>query len=448
MPKSTSSKPKKFTKKYLFSLILITLLFSGGITIFNIENYKILALSSSEKKIKISLRDFIKNQENQIRRKKYKSYNFLDSKIQNSVENYIIGKTKFDKNFYNKLPNIPGSQIEQILEFQKQSSGNGELSLIINENRLTQYEDGQTGSEKIRYDLIWDIDKNEAISIDEYDNFGQKIDKNKITKNNSMEEDALQERAFYNKYNGNKKDIPKGEIDYRATIPKDFESQKKFFETKNNALLDSTIKTELQNNQFSYQNPLSINVRAGTSWDKNAAANYARSNAFEQFPLGYSNYEVNYQGGDCANYISQALIAGGLNKDYNYHDTNFKDWYFHWNNNQVGVESQRIASNTWIGASKNADHMYSMENTSPWYRIYPNNAAYILDIGDIIYINNWRGTYHVMMVTGATWRSDLGYWDALYSQHTDSYSNKSFTQGYNANSGDYFYGLKFYSQIW
>ena len=390
---------------------------------------------------KISLRDFIKNQENEVRNKKNKSYDFLGAEIQSSIENYIIGKTKFDPSFYNKLPNIPGVRIEQILEFQKQSSKNGELFLIVNENRLTQYEDGQTGNEKIKYDLIWNIEKNEAISIDEYDNFGQKIDKNKITKKNSLEEDNLRETAFYNKYDGNKKDIPKGEIDYRATIPKDFE-------TKNNALLDSTVNTEIQNNQLSYQNPLSINVNAGSIWDKNAAANYARSNAFEEYPTGYSNYGVNYQGGDCANYISQALIAGGLNKDYNYNDTNFKDWYFHWNNNQVGVESQRIASNTWIGASKNADHMYSMENTSPWYRIYPNNAAYILDIGDIIYINDWRSTYHVMMVTCATWRSDLGYWDALYSQHTINYSNKSFTQGYNDNTDKYFYDLKFYSQIW
>ena len=167
MPKTNLTEPTLFLKKYLSFLILVTVLFGGSITIFNSNNYKILAFgNNSEKKLKISLRDFIKNQENEIRNKQNKSYDFLGSEIQSSIENYIIGKTKFDPNFYNKLPNIPGGKIEQILEFQKQPSENGELSLIVNENRLTQYEDGQTGSEKIKYDLIWNVERNEAISID------------------------------------------------------------------------------------------------------------------------------------------------------------------------------------------------------------------------------------------------------------------------------------------
>ena len=50
MSKTNLTKPNLFTKKYLPFLILVTLLFGGGITIFNSNNYKILAFGNNSSK--------------------------------------------------------------------------------------------------------------------------------------------------------------------------------------------------------------------------------------------------------------------------------------------------------------------------------------------------------------------------------------------------------------
>ncbi len=423
------------------------------VSFIGINDFKVLAFDQSQAdKPALTLRESIEKQENAIRAKKYKDYPGIAKQTQESIENSIIDKTKSDPSFHNKLPNIPNAKFEQIIEFDESSIKNSDdiLSVVVFENRLVAYEDGQTGSEKIRYDLTWNTAKNEAVNLDEYDSFGQKIDKNLIKPQSpsNPEDDKAQEQAFYNRFGGNKV-APVGEVDYSSTIPKELQEQKKFFEKKINNLLNRKVQP-VESTQAVPLTKQAKQAKADNAWNGEIAAAYALDNARKDYPDGYSNYEASLigNGGDCTNFASQVLFAGGLKKDYGNNDTNLKDWYFHWDNN----DSARKESATWINASKNSDHMFQEENVSPWYRIYPNNAAQILDLGDIIYINDGKGTtHHAMIVTGARQMRSLGYWDALYSQHTSNIANKSFTEGYNStmadDPGSKFYGLKFKSPV-
>ena len=425
------------------------------LTNFNVHTQSVANKVQNNKQI--TLRQSLQKQTDEIRSRKNKKYTKFDDSIRNNIENYLIGKTRLDKTTYNQVVSIPGTTTEQIFEFDENNTKKSDNSLttVVYENRLNTNSDGQTSYEHLRYDLNWNTKTNNPISLDEYDISGQKIDKNKrAERQQSFEEDKAQEQEFYNKYGGNKKqnqlDEPIGLINKNESL----ETQKAKLKQKQEISLDSEIpeatRDNLDANSF---NPFSINVEVGSSWNRDVATNYARQNAYNDYPYGYSNYNVNNGGGDCTNFVSQALFAAGLNKDYNNYDTNLKDWYFHWDNNQVGNYNARRQSNTWINAGRSADHMYQREDTSPWYRIYPNNAAYILDIGDIVYINRGNGeTFHAMMITGAQWRSDLGYWDALYTQHTDNKLDWSFKNGYdntvNYDSGAKFYGLKIKNPVW
>ena len=422
------------------------------LTNFNVHSQVVSNKSQNTKRI--TLRQSLNQQNDEIRNRKNKKYTKFDEKIRSNIETYLIGKTRLDKTTYNQVVPIPGTTTEQIFEFDENNTKKSDTSLttVVYKNRLNTNSDGQTSYEHLRYDLNWNIKTNNPISIDEYDISGQIIDKNqKMERQQSSEEDKAQEQSFYNKYGGNKKqnqlDEPIGIINKYESL----ETQKAKLKEKQEIFLNSEApqapRDNVDANSF---NPFSINVEAGTSWNRDVASNYARQNAYNNYPYGYSNYYVSqpYQG-DCANFVSQALFAGGLNKDYNNYDTNLKDWYFHWDNNQVGNLNARRQSNTWINAGRSADHMYQREDTSPWYRIYPNNAAYTLDIGDIVYINRGNGeTFHVMMITGAQWRSDLGYWDALYTQHTTNKAYANFQLAYANNPNEKFYGLKIYNPVW
>lgn len=126
---------------------------------------------------------------------------------------------------------------------------------------------------------------------------------------------------------------------------------------------------------------LKTNAASGGTYDRNAASIYAMT--YASIPgndIWYNSNYFNYNGSgfsgngsDCSNFVSQAVFAGGIAKDYNNNNSSSKDWYFHWNYPWYGGR-EPVASTTWIRVVDQMNHMYYEENTGPWYQFKHNQS--------------------------------------------------------------------------
>lgn len=164
-------------------------------------------------------------------------------------------------------------------------------------------------------------------------------------------------------------------------------------------------------------------VEAG-SYNRNTAASYAYNNAYNDVPWS-SWYRAN--GGDCTNFVSNALQAGGWTETGKYFYTSNYAWYIDWNY-PPGY------SYTW-GAANN------------FYRFlfYSGRATSVsspdqLKIGDVVQMDGVNGQAadgtwdHTMMVTGINSRG------ALVSYHTPNTQNKQLQDIMNSNPKSRFMG--------
>jgi hypothetical protein len=147
-------------------------------------------------------------------------------------------------------------------------------------------------------------------------------------------------------------------------------------------------------------------VEAG-SYNRYAAASYAYNNALNDVPWS-SWYRNIPDGGDCTNFVSNALQAGGWQETGKYFYTSKYAWYIDWN-------IAPLYSFTWGGANN-------------FYRflLYSNRAISVsgpdqLQIGDVVQIDYQRdGIWdHTMIVTGQDSRG------LLMSYHTPDTRNKA-----------------------
>lgn len=370
-------------------------------------NYQILATFNSKSKIK---------------------YSDKVEKNRSNIELKIIEKQKTDSGLLNSR--FDKNNFESYFEYDEQNWNETESSITtpVKEIRKTLYPDGQFGIEALPINLEFDKKSGDFTKYQEYDLSGRVFDKNK-PKLSKIEEDKLVNQ-FLAKYKNNPKKV--SSETFSETVPKTSIAQREFFESKKNQSLSS--KLDLNNQSIAlFKNPFEVKVNAASTYDKYGAANYAR-----WWGTGWNTAYPKY-GSDCTNFASQATLAGGLKKDYNNNDTYSKDWY---------IDAYFSKSNTWSVATNYADHMYNHENTGPWQSINPSNAAYILDYGDLVFLNDSGGTHHVMMITGAYWASPDNRYHALYSQHTGDKSNADFDAGYYNSPGNVFWGLNIYGNVW
>lgn len=126
-------------------------------------------------------------------------------------------------------------------------------------------------------------------------------------------------------------------------------------------------------------------VEAG-SYNRNTAASYAYNNALNDVPWS-SWYRAN--GGDCTNFVSNALQAGGWTETGKYFYTSNYAWYIDWN--------------------YPPGYSYTWGSANNFYRFlfYGNRAISVsgpsqLQIGDIVQMDKTRnGDWdHSMIVTG------------------------------------------------
>lgn len=162
---------------------------------------------------------------------------------------------------------------------------------------------------------------------------------------------------------------------------------------------------------------------------------YNSKNACIYAKMYWKNYNINYPnwhglGGDCANFISQCLIAGGLNKNgtpKNNSASNLNFWY------SYGIDTDITkVSSTWRGA--NAFKYYWEKNAVDYkyFDKYTNEAFKYGKIGDFISLINpsTKQAYHTMLVIDYETTKD--HKDLLCAQHSPDLFN---TRLSNKNTG-------------
>lgn len=147
------------------------------------------------------------------------------------------------------------------------------------------------------------------------------------------------------------------------------------------------------------------NATAGVEYAKRYALSYNREWYF------YSS------GGDCANYVSQALYAGGMKMDGTWHSMDY---------NNTGYRMDNYA---WIRAHELMDYLVSQGGT----KIY-NPSVDQFSLGDVVFYDWNRNDYmdHTAIVTGFSGSTPLVSCHSEYEWQ--SKYNHEYTLGYNRNN--------------
>lgn len=155
------------------------------------------------------------------------------------------------------------------------------------------------------------------------------------------------------------------------------------------------------------------------SYNGTAASNYALDHAL--------NYNTNYAdftpyGGDCTNFVSQCIYAGGIPMHYGSAYTS-NCWYY------TNLSNR---SSSWSGVDELYDYIFSSNsqinaNLSNW-----SSVGY----GDIIQLTNGSGAYHSLIITGIQY-SSYGKSDLLVCAHTADRRHVSLASYYSGATKRY-----------
>lgn len=141
-------------------------------------------------------------------------------------------------------------------------------------------------------------------------------------------------------------------------------------------------------------------------YNRMAAVKYARMWALNRNPK-FKDYED--WGGNCTNYISQCVNAGGVPMD-SYGDNIMKEWYWY---------SDTKRTPTWTGAQPFFEYLTgnNKDNTDN-FGVYAQVANYDeLELGDIIQLVEDDKAYHTMIITRVLLDGEQVH-DYLVSQNT------------------------------
>ena len=140
---------------------------------------------------------------------------------------------------------------------------------------------------------------------------------------------------------------------------------------------------------------------------ENAVA-YARKYAFSQNPL-FPNFAG--IGGNCTNFVSQAIYAGGCVMNY----TPTFGWYY------ISLEER---SPSWAGVEYFYNFIIENAGIGPFGRVATSDE---LEIGDVIQLgNNTDGFYHTLIIVGFDGEDPL-----IAAQTNDAYRRPLSTYDYD-----------------
>lgn len=141
-------------------------------------------------------------------------------------------------------------------------------------------------------------------------------------------------------------------------------------------------------------------------YDRISAIQYARRWALSRNPK-FQDYEE--WGGNCTNYISQCVNAGGIPMD-SYGDNVMKKWYWY---------SDKKRTPSWTAAQPFFEYFTrnNNDNTNN-FGVYAAESNYEeMELGDIVQLIKDGKAYHTMIITGILFAGDEVY-DYLISQNT------------------------------
>lgn len=140
--------------------------------------------------------------------------------------------------------------------------------------------------------------------------------------------------------------------------------------------LQAETKVLSEKEQASLQD---ISTRATTSsFNRTAMYNYAYNN-YNKRPSQWGNFDG--MGGDCTNFVSQIIYAGGAPFD----TTGSYTWYYKGMSNRAP---------SWTSVSSLHNYLVNNDYIGPQGKVDSSNAAYIAAIGDVIQIDfGMDGTY-------------------------------------------------------
>ena len=142
---------------------------------------------------------------------------------------------------------------------------------------------------------------------------------------------------------------------------------------------------------------------------ENAVA-YARKFAFSQNPNFVSFAGI---GGNCTNFVSQCIYAGGCEMNY----TPTFGWYF------ISLNER---SPSWTGVEYFYNFMIENTGVGPFGRVCNRDE---LELGDVIQLaNNEDGFYHTLLVVGFDGEDIL-----VAAQTDDAYARPLSTYSYDYN---------------
>lgn len=141
------------------------------------------------------------------------------------------------------------------------------------------------------------------------------------------------------------------------------------------------------------------------------AVNYARTWALKLNPK-WGNYESSTYGGDCTNFTSQCIYAGGIPFDF-YGTSDSVKWYWYSNNRRVGA---------WSGAKQ--FNYYVQYNKGYGLKAHFGSLIDMIP-GDIVQLGgNYPKTYHSMIISDYAYNSNGYIEDYLICQHSTSASGR------------------------
>lgn len=147
-------------------------------------------------------------------------------------------------------------------------------------------------------------------------------------------------------------------------------------------------------------NPAAETMQTRTSYDRIAAVRYAFKHWNNPNP-DYGNFDEVGIGGDCANFVSQCLQAGGWPLDYRESARNEEWWYRRVGSDEFDADEDDWWSCSWTIADLNFRYMRA--NGGQGLNLLRNpRLARTLRLGDTIYYD-WEGDgvlNHSAIVTG------------------------------------------------
>lgn len=158
-------------------------------------------------------------------------------------------------------------------------------------------------------------------------------------------------------------------------------------------------------------------------YNRELSVEYALKYALKPNPIFRYFYSENDSGGDCTNFISQCLLAGGAEMMYD-----INPWWYKRNNS--GASTYHSWSFSWsIASSLYWNIMINTKDSLKGVKAKEERKAESLLPGDIIFYENFQNKiFHSAIVT------DFSRGSPLISQHTQDLKNVPYLKPYSVKS--------------